>query len=135
MTRTIRVLMFKPGIDGHWRGIMTVSKALTEAGIETIFAGFRSIEDVVEAAIQEDVDVIGYSCHSGAHMEWTRELVACLERQGVKDDFLLLIGGVFPMEDKEELLQTGVHGAFGPGSRTEDIVVFIEDRIGQQSEL
>ncbi len=135
MERKIRVLMFKPGIDGHWRGIMTVSKALSEAGIETVFAGFRNIEGVVEAAIQEDVDVIGYSCHSGAHMEWTKELVSCLDRQGVRDDFLLLIGGVFPMEDKDDLMKAGVHGVFGPGSRTEDIALFIKDRVGQESEL
>jgi len=132
MTRKIRVLMFKPGIDGHWRGIMTVAKALSEAGIETIFAGFRNIEGVVEAAIQEDVDVIGYSCHSGAHMEWTNELVSCLERQGVKEDFVLLIGGVFPMEDKDKLLEAGVHGVFGPGSRTEDIAAFIKERFAAE---
>jgi methylmalonyl-CoA mutase C-terminal domain/subunit len=135
MTRKIRVLMFKPGIDGHWRGIMTASKALPEVGMETIFAGFRNIEDVVEAAIQEDVDVIGYSCHSGAHLEWTRELVDCLERKGAKDEFLLLMGGVIPMEDKEELLRTGVHGVFGPAWRTEDIVAFIINRVNQQREL
>ena len=103
MEKKIRVLLFKPGLDGHWRGIMTVSKALAEAGMETIFFGFKTVEGVVEAAIQEDVDVIGFSVHSGAHLEWARELIAVLEGQGARDEFLLIIGGVFPEQDHEEL--------------------------------
>jgi methylmalonyl-CoA mutase C-terminal domain/subunit len=127
--KKIRVLLFKPGLDGHWRGIMTVSKALSEAGMETIFFGFKSVEGVVEAAIQEDVDVIGFSVHSGAHLEWARELVEKLGEQGAEDDFLLLIGGVFPEQDHDELRDIGMDGVFGPGTVTEDIVAFIEQRV------
>lgn len=129
MEKKIRVLLFKPGLDGHWRGIMTVSKALSEAGMETIFFGFKTVEGVVEAAIQEDVDVIGFSCHSGAHLEWARELVQELEEKGVRHDFLLLIGGVFPEQDHEELRRIGMDGVFGPGTNTADIVRFIRERL------
>ncbi len=125
MEKKIRVLLFKPGLDGHWRGIMTVSKALSEAGMETIFFGFKTVGGVVEAAIQEDVDVIGFSVHSGAHLEWARELVRELEAQGSRGDFLLLIGGVFPEQDHEELKEIGIGGVFGPGTVTADIVGFI----------
>jgi methylmalonyl-CoA mutase C-terminal domain/subunit len=127
--KKIRVLLFKPGLDGHWRGIMTVSKALSEAGMETIFFGFKSVEGVVEAAIQEDVDVIGFSVHSGAHLEWSHELVKTLDEQGAREDFLLLIGGVFPEQDHAEMLQIGIDGVFGPGTVTQDIVDFIVERI------
>ncbi len=129
MEKKIRVLLFKPGLDGHWRGIMTVSKALSEAGMETIFFGFKTVEGVVEAAIQEDVDVIGFSVHSGAHLEWARELVRELDEKGVRGDFLLLVGGVFPEEDHEELRRIGMDGVFGPGTPTGDIVSFIQDNL------
>jgi methylmalonyl-CoA mutase C-terminal domain/subunit len=130
--KKIRVLLFKPGLDGHWRGIMTVSKALSEAGMETIFFGFKTVGGVVEAAIQEDVDVLGFSVHSGAHLEWGRELVEELEAQGARGDFLLLIGGVFPEQDHAELLQMGIDGVFGPGTVTQDIIDFIIDRVGER---
>jgi len=129
MDKKIRVLLFKPGLDGHWRGIMTVSKALSEAGMETIFFGFKTVGGVVEAAIQEDVDVIGFSVHSGAHLEWSRELVEELEAQGARGDFLLLIGGVFPEQDHAELRRIGLDGVFGPGTVTKDIVDFIAGRV------
>ena len=132
MEKKTRVLLFKPGLDGHWRGIMTVSKALSEAGMETIFFGFKTIEGVVEAAIQEDVDVIGFSVHSGAHREWARELVRELENKGVRDDFLLLIGGVFPEQDHADLREIGMDGVFGPGTVTADIVSFIEENLGRK---
>jgi methylmalonyl-CoA mutase C-terminal domain/subunit len=129
MEKKIRVLLFKPGLDGHWRGIMTVSKALSEAGMETIFFGFKTVEGVVEAAIQEDVDVIGFSVHSGAHLEWARELIEELEGQGARSDFLLLIGGVFPEQDHDELRQIGIDGVFGPGTVTAEIVDFIVGQV------
>lgn len=130
MEKKIRVLLFKPGLDGHWRGIMTVSKALSEAGMETIFFGFKTVAGVVEAAIQEDVDVIGFSVHSGAHLEWAGELVGELEERDARDDFVLLVGGVFPEQDHAELKKIGMDGVFGPGSATADIVAFIEERTG-----
>ena len=129
MEKKIRVLLFKPGLDGHWRGIMTVSKALSEAGMETIFFGFKTVAGVVEAAIQEDVDVIGFSVHSGAHLEWSRELIGELEAQGARDDFLLIVGGVFPEQDHAELMEIGMGGVFGPGTVTEDIVAFIRENL------
>ena len=135
MEKKIRVLLFKPGLDGHWRGIMTVSKALSEAGMETIFFGFKTVDGVVEAAIQEDVDVIGFSVHSGAHLEWARELIEKLEAQGAGNDFLLLIGGVFPEQDHDELRQIGIDGVFGPGTVTADIVDFIVGRVEERESV
>jgi methylmalonyl-CoA mutase C-terminal domain/subunit len=129
MEKKIRVLLFKPGLDGHWRGIMTVSKALSEAGMETIFFGFKTVAGVVEAAIQEDVDVIGFSVHSGAHLEWSRELIDELEAQGARTDFLLIVGGVFPEQDHAELKDIGMDGVFGPGTITADIVKFIRENL------
>jgi methylmalonyl-CoA mutase C-terminal domain/subunit len=129
MEKKTRVLLFKPGLDGHWRGIMTISKALSEAGMETIFFGFKTVAGVVEAAIQEDVDVIGFSVHSGAHLEWSRELVRSLDEQGARDDFLLLIGGVFPEQDHGELREIGMDGIFGPGTLTADVVEFIRQGV------
>lgn len=101
--------------------------------METIFFGFKTVGGVVEAAIQEDVDVIGFSVHSGAHLEWSRELIEELETQGARDDFLLLIGGVFPEQDHEELRRIGIDGVFGPGSVTRDIVDFIVDRVRERN--
>lgn len=132
MDKKIRVLLFKPGLDGHWRGIMTVSKALSEAGMETIFFGFKTVGGVVEAALQEDVDVIGLSVHSGAHLEWSRDLVEELEAQKARKDFILLIGGVFPEQDHTELRQIGIDGVFGPGTVTQDIIDFIVERIQER---
>lgn len=111
---------------------MTVSKALSEAGMETIFFGFKTVAGVVEAAIQEDVDVIGFSVHSGAHLEWAGELVKELKAQGAGDDFLLLIGGVFPEQDHGELREIGMEGIFGPGTITEDIVEFIRGGVKEK---
>ncbi len=133
MDRKIRVLLFKPGLDGHWRGIITVSKALSEAGMETIFAGFKNLEGMVETALQEDVDVIGFSVHSGAHLEWARAVVEALEKEGCRDDFLLLIGGVFPQEDHQPLKEIGIDGVFGPGTPTSAIVEFIHSELASRS--
>lgn len=131
MERKTRVLLFKPGIDGHWRGIMTVSSALTEAGMEVIFAGFNTVGTIVEAAIQEDVDVIGYSVHSGAHHEWTKRLDELLREKEVRDSFLVIIGGAIPHADHETLKEEGADGVFSPGTDTRDIVRFIKDNIPQ----
>lgn len=127
--RKIRVLLFKPGIDGHWRGILTIARALTESGMEVIFEGFKSIDTIVEAAIQEDVDVIGYSVHSGAHHEWTRELNRALQEKSVRDNFLVLIGGAIPHADHPTLVEEGADGVFSPGTDTGEVVGFIEDNL------
>ncbi len=129
MERKTRVLLFKPGIDGHWRGILTVSSALSEAGMEVIFEGFKSVDTVVEAALQEDVDVIGYSVHSGAHHEWTIKLNEALEKKGVRDRFLVILGGAIPHADHEDLKKEGADAVFSPGTDTRDIVRFIQENV------
>jgi len=88
-TKKIRVLMSKPGIDGHWRGGIVVSRALRDAGMELIFGGFQNIEQIVESAVQEDVDIIGLSIHSGAHIAYTKQLIDLLEEKGLKDNFMI----------------------------------------------
>ena len=133
MERMIRVLLFKPGIDGHWRGILTVSRALTEAGMEVIFEGFKSVDTVVEAAIEEDVDVIGYSVHSGAHLEWTQQLASTLKEKGVENNFLIIVGGAIPHADHEKLMAEGAGAVFSPGTNTGDIVKFIKENLPSRS--
>lgn len=125
----IRVLISKLGADGHWRGALTVSKALVDAGMEVVYGGFQSIEEIVKSAIEEDVDIIGLSIHSGAHIEWSRRLMKELEKQGVKNDFVVLVGGAIPEEDKETLKNLGVAAAFSPGSSTMEIAQFIEETL------
>ncbi len=125
----IRVLMSKPGIDGHWRGGIVVSRALRDAGMELIFGGFQNIEQCVESAIQEDVDVIGLSIHSGAHFAYTKRLIDLLEEKGVKDQIMVLVGGVIPATDFSELKAIGVAAVFGPGTFTRDIINFIKENL------
>ncbi len=128
-SQKIRVLMSKPGIDGHWRGGIVVSRALRDAGMELIFGGFQNIPQIVETAIQEDVDVIGLSIHSGAHFAYTKQLIDLLEERGVKDNFLIVVGGVIPAQDFPDLKAIGVANVFGPGALTDDIVKFIQEKI------
>lgn len=125
----IRVLMSKPGIDGHWRGGIVVSRALRDAGMELIFGGFQNIDQIVESAVQEDVDVIGLSIHSGAHKAYARQLIEALDERGVKDNFMILVGGVIPAKDFADLKQMGIANVYGPGSMTNDIVEFIRKNL------
>jgi methylmalonyl-CoA mutase C-terminal domain/subunit len=125
----IRVLMSKPGIDGHWRGGIVVSRALRDAGMELIFGGFQNIEQCVESAIQEDVDVIGLSIHSGAHFAYTKRLIDLLKKKGFKDQILILVGGVIPAQDFRDLKEMGVANVYGPGTMTGDIVKFIRENV------
>ncbi|MFX0188615.1 MAG: cobalamin B12-binding domain-containing protein [Candidatus Hodarchaeota archaeon] len=125
----IRVLMSKPGIDGHWRGGIVVSRALRDAGMELIFGGFQNIEQCVESAIQEDVDVIGLSIHSGAHFAYTKRLINLLEKKGLKDQIIVLVGGVIPAQDFSELKEIGVANVYGPGTMTGDIIKFIRENV------
>ncbi|MHC1596185.1 MAG: cobalamin B12-binding domain-containing protein [Candidatus Syntropharchaeales archaeon] len=129
MKKVIRVLMSKPGSDGHWRGSVTVSRALADAGMEVIFGGFQSIPEIVETAIDEDVDVIGISIHSMAHMAYARQLMNLLDKKGMKNEFLVLFGGVIPDEDIPAMKELGVSGVFGPGTMTDDIVSHIREKI------
>lgn len=129
--KKIRVLMSKPGIDGHWRGGIVVSRALRDAGMEIIFGGFQNVKEIVESAIHEDVDVIGLSIHSGAHLAYTQQVIDLLKERGVLNDIIILVGGVIPAQDFPKLKDIGVANVFGPGSMVSDIVEFIKERINK----
>lgn len=128
----IRVLLAKPGIDGHDVGVKIVARALRDAGMEVIYTGLRTtIPDVARAAIQEDVDVVGVSNLSAQHVRLMRELKERLDEAGA-NDILLIAGGSLLPEDFEELGKLGIDGCFPPGTDTADIVAFIEERVGER---
>ncbi len=127
--KKIRVLMSKPGIDGHWRGGIVVSRAIRDAGMELVFGGFQNVQQIVEAAIQEDVDVIGLSIHSGAHFTYTQQVIDLLKERGVLDNIMILLGGVIPAKDFTKLKEMGVANVYGPGTLTKDIVEFIRTNV------
>ncbi len=123
--KKIRVLVAKPGLDGHDRGAKVVAAALRDAGMEVIYSGLHQTpEMVVETAIQEDVDIIGLSVLSGAHMTIFRKVKELLRSRGA-DNIILTGGGIIPEEDQRELLDSGVAALFGPGSTTKEIIDFI----------
>ncbi|MHA1968811.1 MAG: cobalamin B12-binding domain-containing protein [Candidatus Hodarchaeales archaeon] len=127
MTRKIRVLVSKPGLDGHDRGVKVVARALRDAGMEVIYTGLhKSPEQIVEAALQEDVDVIGLSSLSGAHMALFPRIMDLLTQNDMKDDTLVIAGGIIPDIDIPELNKIGITGIFGPGIETDEIVDFIK---------
>jgi methylmalonyl-CoA mutase C-terminal domain/subunit len=118
----IRVLIAKPGLDGHDRGAKVVARALRDAGMEVIYAGLRQTpEDIVSAAVEEDVDLIGLSCLSGAHMALFPKVLELLRVQKVKD-VPVFAGGIIPDEDAKKLKKLGVRAVFGPGTTLEEIV-------------
>ena len=121
----IRILVAKPGLDGHDRGAKVVARALRDAGMEVIYTGIRQTPQmIVEAAAQEDVDVIGLSILSGAHLEIFPEIMRRLREKGMQD-VTVVAGGIIPQEDREPLLQSGLKRIFGPGTSTQEIVEFI----------
>ena len=125
----IRVLLAKPGLDGHDRGAKVVARALRDAGMEVIYSGIRQTpEMIVEAAIQEDVDVIGLSILSGAHLELFPSIIGGLRKKG-REDALVIAGGTIPEDDIPALQQMGVKAVFGPGTSTEDIIRFIQKEV------
>ncbi len=125
MTRPIRVLVAKPGLDGHDRGAKVVAAALRDAGMEVIYTGLHQTPEMIAtAAVQEDVDVVGLSILSGAHMTLFPRVLALLKEQG-RDDILLTGGGIIPKEDMDALRAQGVGELFGPGTSTADLVNFI----------
>ncbi len=129
MDRKIRVLIAKPGLDGHDRGAKVVARALRDAGMEVIYTGLRQTpEMIVSAALQEDVDAIGLSILSGAHMHYFSEVKRLLDEQGASD-ILLFGGGIIPDEDVPKLLAMGVAAVFGPGTLTQDIVDFLKREV------
>ncbi len=127
--KKIRVLMTKPGIDGHWRGGIVVSRAIRDAGMELIFGGFQNVQQIVETAIQEDVDVIGLSIHSGAHFAYTQQVIDLLKERGVLENIMILVGGVVPAQDFPKLKEMGVANVYGPGSMVSEIVEFIKTNV------
>ncbi|RME46228.1 MAG: cobalamin B12-binding domain-containing protein [Chloroflexi bacterium] len=128
-SRTIRVLVAKPGLDGHDRGAKVVARALRDAGMEVIYTGIRQTPEMIaEAALQEDVDVVGLSILSGAHMALFPRIVELLKEYGM-DDVLIVAGGIIPDEDVPRLKEMGIKGVFGPGTSTQDIVAFIRREV------
>lgn len=127
MQRPIRVLLGKPGLDGHDRGAKVVARALREAGMEVIYTGLHQTpEQIVQAAIQEDVDVIGLSILSGAHNTLVGEILA-LMRQAQMQDVPVVVGGIIPDDDRPGLLAAGVAAVFGPGTRMQEVVRCIQE--------
>ena len=132
MQRRIRVLVGKPGLDGHDRGAKVVAAALRDAGMEVIYTGLHQTpEQIVEAAVQEDVDVVALSVLSGAHMTLFPEIQSLMQQHGVGDK-LLTGGGIIPGDDMKNLFERGVGRLFGPGSSTVDIVHYIREWYGEK---
>jgi methylmalonyl-CoA mutase C-terminal domain/subunit len=126
-----RVLLAKPGLDGHDRGAKVVAHALRDAGMEVIYTGLhQTVEQIVEAAIQEDVDVIGLSVLSGAHLPLTEKLMGLLRQEGL-DTTTVIVGGNVPGRDIGKLEALGVARVFRTGSRFEDIIGFIDDEVAR----
>lgn len=130
LDRPIRVLIGKPGLDGHDRGAKVVAAALRDAGLEVIYTGLHQTPElIVRAAVQEDVDVVGLSILSGAHMTLVPKVRAQLDAQG-RSDVVLVVGGIIPPQDAAELEAHGVTRVFGPGTPTTAIIEFIRARAG-----
>ncbi|MBM2824753.1 MAG: MmcF [Dehalococcoidales bacterium] len=129
-SKKIRVLMAKPGLDGHDRGANVVAQGLRDAGMEVIYLGLRmSPEQIAQATIQEDADVVGLSCLSGAHMTLFPKTVGLI-REKTDKDILFLGGGIIPRKDVPKLKAIGVAGIFGPGTPIPEIVKFIQNKCG-----
>jgi methylmalonyl-CoA mutase C-terminal domain/subunit len=127
--RKIRVLIAKPGLDGHDRGAKVIARALRDAGMEVVYTGIRQTPEMIaEAALQEDVDVVGMSILSGAHMALFPRVMELL-RQGGMEDVLVVVGGIIPDEDMAALRAMGIRGVFGPGTPTDQIVGFIRENV------
>ncbi len=128
----IRVLIAKPGLDGHDRGAKVIARALRDAGFEVIYTGIRQTPQMIaEAALQEDVDVVGLSILSGAHMTLCPKVVELLHTQG-QEDVLVLLGGIIPDDDAAELRAAGVHAVFGPGTSSAEIIAFIQTAVASE---
>jgi len=131
--RKIRVLVAKPGLDGHDRGAKVIARALRDAGMEVIYTGLRQTPEMIfNASLQEDVDVIGLSILSGAHNAIVPRVVELLKQHQI-DDVLVVVGGTIPEQDIDFLKKAGVAGIFGPGTLMEDIIAFIRKNVRQRS--
>jgi methylmalonyl-CoA mutase C-terminal domain/subunit len=129
----IRVLVAKPGLDGHDRGAKVIARALRDAGMEVIYTGLRQTPEMIaEAALQEDVDIVGLSVLSGAHMTLVPRVLELLKQQG-QSHVRVMLGGIIPDEDRPRLEQLGVAGVFGPGTSTQTIVEQFRGAVRQAS--
>src|SRR5437868_4805797 len=127
--RPPKVVIAKPGLDGHDRGATGVARALRDAGMEVVYTGiFQSPESIVTTVVHEDADVLGLSSLSGAHLEYAEDIVNLLRERG-RDDVLFLVGGTIPGHDAQRLKQLGIAKIFGPGTPTGDIASFISERL------
>ena len=132
-SRKIRVVVAKPGLDGHDRGAKIIARALRDAGMEVIYTGLHQTpEQIVETVLQEDADAVGLSILSGAHMTLVPKVVRLLSEQDA-GDVIVTVGGTIPADDIEELKSLGVAEVFTPGSPTDDIVEFIESAVAQRA--
>ncbi len=130
--RRIRVLVAKPGLDGHDRGAKVIARAFRDAGMEVIYTGLRQTPDLIaETALQEDVDVVGLSILSGAHMTLVPRVLEALANVDL-GDVLVLVGGIIPDKDAEALKALGVAGVFGPGTSMDEVVRFVRSAIEER---
>ena len=135
MREVIRVLVAKPGLDGHDRGAKVIARALRDAGMEVVYTGIRQTpEMIVEAAVQEDVDVVGLSILSGAHMELVPLITEGLQERDM-GHVVIVLGGIIPDEDRPPLQRLGVTGVFGPGATTGDVAEFIRGEVGRRRQV
>ena len=131
--RKIRVVVAKPGLDGHDRGAKIIARALRDAGMEVIYTGLHQTpEQIAETVIQEDADAIGLSILSGAHMTLVPRVVELLRDRGV-DDVVITVGGTIPADDVPELKKLGIDEVFTPGASTDEIVEFVRGAVGQRA--
>jgi len=128
--KRIRVLMAKPGMDGHWRGLVIVTQALRDAGMEVIHGGNMAAQEIAQAALQEDVDVVGLSIMTGNVVSMTEATIKELKKAG-KGDVLLIMGGIIFEDDLPTLMKLGVDGVFTSGTPLQEIVEFVQERVGE----
>ena len=132
--RKVRVLIAKPGLDGHDRGVKVVARGLRDAGMEVIYLGLRlTPEQIAEAAIQEDVDVVGLDCLSGAHMSLFPKTVELIGQKGGRN-IMVIGGGIIPRKDIPELKEAGIAEIFGPGTPIDEIIKFIETSLKESTD-
>lgn len=125
-----RILVAKPGLDGHDRGAKIIARALRDAGMEVIYTGIRQTpEQIVQAALQEDVHAIGLSILSGAHMQLFPRIMELLKKEGLDNQLLVFAGGIIPQEDIQELIKVGISKVFGPGTSTSVIVEYLTQKL------
>ncbi|WP_121743289.1 cobalamin B12-binding domain-containing protein [Natronorubrum halophilum] len=131
--QSIRCMVAKVGLDGHDRGAHVIARAFRDAGFEVIYSGLhKGPEEIVQAAVQEDVDVLGISILSGAHDTLVPKIMDGLEEYGAKEDTLVLVGGVIPDEDRQPLKDEGVSAIFGPGTSIEETIEFVHENAPQR---